>query len=339
MNSFNQNIIYRFSVSLFFVFFLGFFNTASAQNQIEPETQKSFLLPEKTMVSENIIYKTNENGKPIQLDIYRPKNNSSEKLPVVLYVHGGGWAQGDKIIRADSYIENTILKLIQKNYAVLSIDYTLISPEIHFPLPIQDTKDAVRWVRKNADKYNFDPENIGLFGASAGSHLSMLAAYTSENEFKGSSELSGYSAKVDYVVNNFGPTDMNKLLHTRMGKIPVFFVGVFMKNIVDLRQKIILGMSGYDINKDKRKVVQYFKTISPITYTNTAIPTLILQGDKDKIVPMKQSKKLHKKLNKKNIQNTLTIVEDGNHGFRSTDKTYLNQLTDEMENFIVSQKN
>ncbi|MDR6405976.1 MULTISPECIES: alpha/beta hydrolase [Chryseobacterium] len=338
MKSFNHSIIYRFSINLFFVLFLGLFNLSYSQNQIEPEAQKSVLLPERTMFSENIIYKTDQQGKSILLDLYKPKKASSEKLPVVIYVHGGGWVQGDKIIRADSYIENTILKLIEKNYAVISIDYTLVSETVHFPSPIEDTKDAVKWVRKNADKYNFDQNNIGLFGASAGAHLSMLAAYTNDNEFVGNPELSPYSAKVNYVISNFGPTDLNKLLHTRAGKIPVFFIGLFAKNIVDLREKIVTGMSGYDIKKDKRKVIEYFKTISPLTYVDNGIPTLIVQGDKDKVVPMKQSKKLHRKLKKENIQNSLTIVEDGLHGFRSTDKEHLDRITDEMVNFVVSQK-
>lgn len=338
MKSINNKIIYRFSMNLFFVFFLSFYTLGFSQNQIEPETQKSFVLPEKTSFSENIVYKKSKTGKSVFLDIYRPKNVSNAKTPVVIYVHGGGWVGGDKIIRADSYIETTILKLVEKQYSVISIDYTLVNKDVHFPLPLEDTKDAIRWVRKNADTYNFDVSNIGLFGASAGSHLSMLAAYTKDNEFVGDPELSSYSAKVKYVVNNFGPTDLNKLLHTRAGKIPVFFIGLLAKNIVDLREKLVLGLSGYDIKKDKRKVVEYFKTISPVTYVDNGIPTLILQGDKDKIVPINQSKKLHKKLNKEDIENKLTIVEDGNHGFRTTDKAYLDQLTDEMVNFIVAQK-
>jgi len=338
MKSLNNKIIYRFWVNVFFVFFLSLSTLGFSQNQIEPETQKSFILPERALFSENITYKKGESGNEIQLDVYRPKNYTSKKLPVVIYVHGGGWVAGDKIVRADSYIETTILKLIEKQYAVVSIDYTLVSKDIHFPLPIQDTKDAIRWVRKNANKYNFDTNNIGLFGTSAGAHLSMLAAYTQDNEYVGNPELSNYSAKVNYVVNNFGPSDLNKLLHTRAGKIPVFFIGLFAKNIVELREKIVMGMSGYDIKKDKRKVVEYFKTISPISYVDNGIPTLIVQGNKDKVVPIKQSKKLRRKLKREKIQNSLTIVEDGNHGFRTTDKAGLDKITDEMVNFIESQR-
>ncbi|MBT2621131.1 alpha/beta hydrolase [Chryseobacterium sp. ISL-6] len=338
MKSFNNHTtLYRFLLNLFFVLSLSAFNLNFSQNQIQAQTPKSILLQEKTTVSENIFYKTNKEGS-VALDIYSPKNSSDEKHPVLIYVHGGGWIGGDKVIHADSYIENMILKLVEKEYTVVSINYTLVNKDVHFPLPIQDTKDAIRWVRKNADKYHFDTNNIGLFGASAGAHLSLLAAYTEDNEFVGAPELSPYSAKVNYVVNNFGPTDLNKLLHTRVGNVGAFFVSLFSKKIVDLRDKLILGISGYDIKKDKRKVIDYFKTLSPVTYIDNATPTLILQGNKDKIVPLKQSEILKRKLDKKDIKNKLTIVEGGIHGFGTTDKSYLNQLVDEMVDYIVSQK-
>lgn len=334
-----NKIIYRFLTNLFFVFFLSLSGLGFSQNQIEAEAPQSFILPEKTIFSENIAYKTNNTGSPVYLDMYLPKKTSAKKFPVLVYVHGGGWVKGDKTVRADSYIENLIAKLIEKQYAVISIDYTLVNANTHFPTPVQDTKDAVRWIRKNAGKYNFDPDNIGFFGTSAGGHLSLLSAYTTDQEFVGDPTLSAYSGKVNYVVNNFGPADLNKLLHTRVGKIPVFFIKLFAKNIVDLREKLVLGISGYDIKKDKKKVVEYFKIISPINYTHNGVPTLILQGNKDKVVPLKQAKKLHRKLRKEKVQNTLTIVKDGLHGFRTTDKVYMDQLVDEMINFIVLQKN
>lgn len=335
----NSISIYRFSINLFFVLFLSLPTLGFSQFVFEPKTGKSTLLSEKAKVFENIIYKTNEKGNSMALDIYTPKDTSTEKLPVVIYVYGGGWVKGDKTIRSETYIEDMFLKLVEKKYAVIAINYTLLDKDIHFPLPLQDTKDAVRWVRKNAEKYNFDTNNIGFFGTSSGAHLSMLAAYSQDNEFVGSPELSNYSAKVNYVVDNYGPADLNTLLHTRIGKVPVYFVGlIFSDKIVTLRENLIDGISGYDIKKDKRKVVENFKTLSPVSYADTAVPTLIVQGDKDKVVPLQQSKKLSRKLKKANVQNSLIIVKDGIHGFGTTDKTYIHQIDDEMVNFIVSQK-
>lgn len=325
-------------INLFFIFFLSICHFGYSQELPEMKLPASTLLPERTAFSENIIYKTNSAGSPISLDIYKPKTSVSEKLPVVIYVHGGAWAKGDKTVRANNYIESFILKLVEKNFAVISIDYTLVSDKIHFPLPIEDTKDAVRWVRKNAEKYNFDTNNIGYFGVSSGAHLSFLAAYTSDSQYVGSPELSAYSAKVNYVVDNFGPTDLNKLLHTRLGKVPVAIVGLFFKPIVEIREKLVFGISGYSIKTEKRKAIDYLETVSPINDIKSGVPTFILHGDKDKVAPLKHSKKLLKKLKKENIESTLVVVKDGVHGFGTTDKTYLDQLTDEMVNFITMHK-
>ncbi|MFN4365759.1 MAG: alpha/beta hydrolase fold domain-containing protein [Chryseobacterium hispalense] len=332
----HNTLFSRFMINLFFVFSLSIFTISYSQDLPETKNPPSTLLPEKTLFSQNITYKTNSLGTPVSLDLYKPKASSSEKLSVVIYVHGGAWAKGDKTVRANNYIESFILKLVEKNFAVISIEYTLVSDKVHFPLPIEDTKDAVRWVRKNAEKYNFDTNNIGYFGVSSGAHLSLLAAYTKDNEYTGSPELSAYSAKVNYVVDNFGPTDLNKLLHTRLGKVPVSIVGLFFKPIVEIREKLVFGISGYSIKTEKRKAVDYLETVSPVNDTEDGVPTFILHGNKDKVAPLKHSKKLVKKLNKKNIENKLIVVKDGNHGFGTTGKAYLDQLTDEMVNFIIS---
>lgn len=332
----HNTLFSRFMINLFFVFSLSIFTISYSQDLPETKNPPSTLLPEKTLFSQNITYKTNSLGTPVSLDLYKPKASSSEKLPVVIYVHGGAWAKGDKTVRANNYIESFILKLVEKNFAVISIEYTLVSDKVHFPLPIEDTKDAVRWVRKNAEKYNFDANNIGYFGVSSGAHLSLLAAYTKDNEYTGSPELSAYSAKVNYVVDNFGPTDLNKLLHTRLGKVPVSIVGLFFKPIVEIREKLVFGISGYSIKTEKRKAVDYLETVSPVNDTEDGVPTFILHGNKDKVAPLKHSKKLVKKLNKNNIENKLIVVKDGNHGFGTNDKAYLDQLTDEMVNFIIS---
>ncbi len=338
MKQLHQTMIYRFSLNLFFIFLFTAFTSGFSQELLEKHLPPSTLLPERTAITENIVYKNNALGKPVSLDIYRPKNKSADKLPVVIYVHGGAWVKGDKGIRANNYIESFILKLVEKNYAVISIDYTLVSETVHFPQPAEDTKDAVRWVRKNADQYHLDPDNIGFFGASSGAHLSLLAAYTPDNEYVGSPELSSYSAKVNYVVDNFGPTDLNKLLHTRLGKVPVSIVGLFFKPIVEIRKKLVFGISGYDINSEKRKAVDYLETVSPINDTETGIPTFILHGNKDKVAPLKHSKKLARRLKKNNIETQLVVVKDGIHGFGTTDKAYLDQLTDEMVRFIENHK-
>ncbi len=341
-SSINNISSYRFFTNLFFVLFLSISNLYFSQNfsQVPVKTPpvKSTLLPEIATVSEDIVYKTNRKGKPLALDLYIPKNVTTEKLPVLIYVHGGGWIEGDKVVHADNYLETTIQKLMAKQYAVISIDYTLLNESTHFPLPLEDTKDAVRWVRKNADQYNFDTNNIGLFGASAGAHLSLLAAYTPDKTYMGSPELSSYSAKVNYVIDHYGPADLNKLFHTRLGTIPVGMIGLISKKIVGLQENLVKGISGYDIRKDQDRAIEYLKTLSPAYFVSGGVPTLIMQGNKDKIVPLNQAKKLHRKLNRAKVQNSLVVIDGGIHGFGTTDKAALDQMTDQMVDFIISQK-
>ncbi|WP_313093636.1 alpha/beta hydrolase [Chryseobacterium flavum] len=338
MKSVNNISAHRFFKNLFFILALSIFCLSFSQNQPESEARKSLFLPEIATISENIVYKTGVNGDDIALDIYVPKNITIDKLPVLIYVHGGGWVKGDKTVRAESYLEPVIEKLIARQYAIISIDYTLLNDSTHFPLPLEDTKDAVRWVRKNAEKYQFDVENIGLFGASAGAHLSLLAAYTPDHAFTGSPELSSYSAKVNYVVDHYGPADLNKLFHTRAGTVPVFMIGLISKKIINLQQNLVKGLSGYDIQKDQEKVISYFKNLSPCNYVSSGVPTLIMQGNKDKVVPLSQSKKLYRKLKRAGVQSSLIIIENGQHGFSTTEKASLNKMVDQMVGFILAQK-
>ncbi|WP_426480649.1 alpha/beta hydrolase fold domain-containing protein [Chryseobacterium sp. R2ACT005] len=309
-----------------------------SQAQVKTPPVKSTVLPKIAHLSEDIVYKTNKKGNPLALDLYIPKNVATEKIPVLIYVHGGGWIEGDKVVHADNYLETTVEKLMAKQYAVISINYTLLNDSTHFPLPLEDTKDAIRWVRKNADKYHFDTNNIGLFGASAGAHLSLMAAYTPDNTYLGSPELSSYSAKVNYVIDHYGPADLNKLFHTRLGTIPVGMIGLMSKKIVGLQENLVKGISGYDIRKDQDRAIDYLNTLSPVNFVSEGVPTLIVQGNNDKIVPLNQSKKLHRKLNRAKIQNALIIVDGGVHGFGTTDKAYLDKITDEMVDFVLSQK-
>lgn len=322
----------RFLKNLFFLFLITISTLGFSQKQ------KTTVLFEKANVTENIVYKTDESGKEIQLDIYRPKNSEDKKLPVVMYVHGGAWVEGDKVIHADNYIESTVLKLLEKNYAVISINYRLVSETVHFPAPIQDTKDAVRWIRKNADQYHLDENNIGMWGVSAGAHLSLLSAYTEDKDFVGDSELAQYSGKVNYVVDNFGPTDMNRLLHTRAPKPLLLTVGLISKKIIDIRSKLIMGITGLESKGNKKEVVEICKTISPLTYTQNTVPTLILHGNKDKIAPIRHSKRLNKMLKKSDVEHSFIVVKKGNHGFYTIDKTYQEELNNAMVDFIISHK-
>ncbi len=100
------------------------------------------------------------------LDVYRPLGTQG-KLPVIISVHGGGWAYGDKE-RYRFYC----MDLAQRGFAVVNFTYRL-APEFKFPSGIEDTKLVFSWVMKNSEW--FDPDHVFAVGDSAGAH--MLTVY------------------------------------------------------------------------------------------------------------------------------------------------------------------
>lgn len=298
--------------------------------------QAQVKLDENSILIENISYKTIEKGDTnrVLLDIYMPKN-PVKKVPVLVQIHGGAWVEGNKSLTGRTFSEMAVEQLLKLGYAVVSINYRLVNKEIHFPIPIQDCKDAIRWIRKNAEKYQFDTENIGVWGGSAGAHLSLLAAYTDDAKFIGDPDLAHYSAKVNYVLDEFGPVDMNAILQTKAGKFKLFLARLLKKDLISLRARLINAITGMDINTQKKEIIALCDDISPIHYTETAVPTMIWHGNKDNVVPLKQSKLLLKKLKENHVDAALHVIDGGDHGFTKSTESVHAEIAKQMVDFVV----
>jgi acetyl esterase/lipase len=133
-----------------------------------------------------------------RLDLYLPEK-AEGPLPLVVWIHGGGWTQGNKA-------PCPLVWLVPKGYAVASINYRFLSHGSP-PAQIEDSKAAIRWLRAHAKKYGIDPDRVGVAGASAGGYLAALlgtAGDAKELEGKGGNE--EQSSKVQAVIDIFGPT-------------------------------------------------------------------------------------------------------------------------------------
>ena len=107
----------------------------------------------------------------LKLDLYRPQGS---RLPVVVFVHGGGWKAGFR-----SEFVPMALRLAQHGYAAVTVSYRL-SGEARYPASVQDVQAAVRWVREHAGEYGLDPQRIALAGGSAGGQIASLAGVTGD---------------------------------------------------------------------------------------------------------------------------------------------------------------
>lgn len=229
-------------------------------------------------------------GVDLKMDVYYPKS-ATGPLPVVMYVHGGGWTQGDK---EDGAGAAAITSLQEAGFLVVSINYRL-APEFRFPAQIEDVKCAVRFLRANAARYSLDPERIGALGGSAGGHLVSLLGVTDDDDgLEGTGAYPEESSRVQAVVDMFGPSDLTRR-----------FEGGAIGQALGTR---VFGTSdsGSEI----------LKTASPVTYiTADDPPFLILQGDSDRLVPPDQSQGLHDLLVAAGVPATLVMVENAGHAF------------------------
>ena len=235
-------------------------------------------------IHRDLVYKT-VNGAVLTLDLYCPEKFSGA-LPVIIYIHGGGWRRGRKE-------KCPAVGLVQDGYAVASIDYRLTSTA-PFPAQIEDCKAAVRWLRANAAKYNLDADRIGVWGHSAGGHLAaLLGTSGGVPELEGSGDNMQYSSQVQAVCDSAGPADL-----------------LAMTNLGPKRTFAIEGLLGGPLEKDKAKAI----AASPIHYVSKDDPPfLIVHGEGDRTVPVEQSQRLYEELRKAGVNATLKILPHVGH--------------------------
>lgn len=111
------------------------------------------------------------------LDVYYPMGTkSTDKLPIVIDVHGGGWYYGDKELN-----KNYCLAIAQRGYCVFNMSYRLC-PEVTMAQQLQDVMKALRWIKKHTDEFPCDENKILLTGDSAGGQLAFFAGCLCKSE-------------------------------------------------------------------------------------------------------------------------------------------------------------
>ena len=145
--------------------------------------------------TKDIVYKEID-GKKLKLDAYVPKGDGP--FPGVLVVHGGAWRTGSRT-QLTMYAKS----LARRGFSCFAINYRL-APKHKSPAQIEDCRDAVRWIRRNAADYRTDPGRIGAIGYSAGGHLVSLLATTGLSK---EDDPKGVGTKIVAAVAGGAPTD------------------------------------------------------------------------------------------------------------------------------------
>jgi len=231
-------------------------------------------------------------GVKLLLDLHLPVG--VEKPPLNLFIHGGGWMNGDR--------NRCKLAWVAKHgYAIASIEYRL-SQEAKFPAQIHDCKGALRWLRAHDKEYGYDSSRVVVAGTSAGGHLAALMGTSGDvDELEG--ETAGntdQSSRVQAAIDYYGPSDFVKRSENQPSKTDDPKGGVYQ-------------LIGGPVKQNLEKA----KFASPATYIDSDDPPLlILHGENDKTVFLDQSEWLRDLYQKAGLDVHLHVVPGAGHGWK-----------------------
>jgi len=133
------------------------------------------------VVERAVPYAEKEGVRFLEVDVYRPADQQA-RLPLLHYIHGGGWRVSSRQ-RAPretrAWTPSLFEQMVDAGFVVAASDYRF-SGEALYPAAIEDTTDAVRWLRDNAGRFGIDPTRIVLFGQSAGGYLALAVGLSRE---------------------------------------------------------------------------------------------------------------------------------------------------------------
>ena len=149
-------------------------------------------------------------GRRERLDLYVSHGRDFKvRRPGVLFIHGGGFTKGDK---AEYRSASVSADLARAGYVVVSCNYVLGAKDQPgvWPRNIADCRDAVRWMRANADALGLDPERIAVAGGSAGGYLALMVGLSDDKTGPGGYSQAKHSAKVSAVIDMYGVVNFSK---------------------------------------------------------------------------------------------------------------------------------
>lgn len=270
----------------------------AAQGEVlSAQKQKVVEMAAKSGVEARLDQAFADNNNPKQaLDLYLPRERKSDRpLPVVAFIHGGGWINGDRIGTAAGCIQMARTG----DYAAVGVGYRLTS-EAAFPAQIHDCKAAIRWIRGHAKELNLDPGKIAVWGSSAGGHLSSLLGTSGDvKELEGDlGSFDDQSSRVNCVVNLCGPEDfMVGLMFDKEGK-PI------------VKDDAVMGLLG-GTYEEKPAVA---KAASPVTFVSSDDPPFLhFHGTADQRVSFRHAESIHAALQKAGVPSQLIPITGGGH--------------------------
>jgi acetyl esterase/lipase len=215
------------------------------------------------------------------LDVW--KVDDKVKKPVVIFFHGGGWAQGNR----QGSVPGWVQPFVDKGFVVFNVRYRLLA-DGKAPAAAEDAVSAVKWVKENAKRYNGDSKKVVVSGVSAGAHLALMAAMADKSAGIGTESVAA-------VINFCGPTDLELML------------------ALPTNAEVVAKWIGDNDELARR--------MSPINYVRKGMPSILsIHGDADESVPYEQSVNLTRDLRKSGNDAELIPLAGVGHDIKAADR-------------------
>jgi acetyl esterase/lipase len=236
-----------------------------------------------------------KDGMALTFDVIKPKAKANGAA--VLFMVSGGWVSS---YSPPEQMATRFQELLDKGFTVIAVRHGS-SPKYVIPEIVADVRRAVRFIRFNAKRWGIDANRLGVFGGSAGGHLSLMLGTASDNgDPNAKEEFLKESDRVASVVAYFPPVDLRPI--TR---------GLNPPPPADGRPQRFPAL-----NFEKEKAPDY----SPIVHVSADDPpSLMIHGDKDDLVPISNSKIIYEAFQKNNVKTEFITLPGAGHGFRGED--------------------
>lgn len=311
------------------------------ENRIAPEKKTSFLPQRMTFrmpsvpeprFQQNVPFATIPGtNRELLCDLWQPPDGVSPTGIALIYLHGSAFYFLDKDFGTRPFFRH----LAAQGYVIMDVAYRL-PPETDIMGMVHDSRRAIAWMKEQADHLKIHADRIVVAGGSAGAHLAMLTAYTSDDPSFTPPDVSGKDSHVCAVISLYGTNDLESLYyHTNQHltsrphpgkhrmKVPTKMPGWMVKAIGKDYHRLGLDKDFATIGSlvvllggHPDECPEQYARFSPVTHVHSNCPpTLLIHGAHDIMAPVAATRRLYTRLDAQNIPAILHVLPQTDHGF------------------------
>ena len=254
-----------------------------------------------------------KHGMALTMDVFKPEHPNGASI---IWVVSGGWVSSHDTIEAAGPLSPT-KEFTDRGYTVFAVVHGS-QPKYTIPEILLDMHRATRYIRAHSNEYGVDSNRIGITGASAGGHLSLMQGMAGDNgDPAAKDEVDRQSSRVQAVACFFPPTDF--LNYGQPDQVALgdgtlaAFPAPFAFEKLDQSVSRFGRYVAIEDEGERRAIGQAISPINHVSHDDP--PTLIIHGDADKLVPIQQAELIIDKLTQSNVEAKLVVKPGAQHGW------------------------